>query len=165
MNKVEFHLNDYVINENNKICRVIGTRLLPCEDFIEEPTQLLTIMWRENKDERSVSHVEEVPAIKVYGWSWTLDVLNRIGFKKGESLNTVVFRDMISRRSIVIDRTDGSLYAFKSSRHIMMDFVYVDYVHDIQHVFETAGIEFPNLSAWLFVENAKRKPPVRLHGA
>lgn len=164
MKKVQFHLNDYVVNENNKVCRVVGTRLMPCEDFIEEPSQMITIMWREDKEGKSVSHVKEVPAVKVWGWSFTLDILTKIGFKKGESLNTVVFRDPETRRSIVIDRTDGTLYAFKCSRHIMMDFIYVDFIHDIQHAFETAGIEFPNLSGWLFNENAKRKPPVKLHG-
>mgnify|MGYP003449679899 FL=1 len=146
MKKAEFHLNDYVVNEDNKVCRVVGTRFEPCAS-VEQPSQLVTIMWHEYdyKQGKSVSHVKEVPAIKVFGWSFTLDILNKIGFKKGEWLDTVVFRDPETHRSIVIDRTDGSLYAF-SRGHFIMDLFYVDFVHDIQHVFETAGIEFPNLS-------------------
>lgn len=163
MKKAEFNLSDYVINEDNKICKVVGTRWTPCADYIEQPTQMLTLLWWEDKDGAITPHLKEVSAIQVFGWSYTVSILNMIGFKKGETLNTMVYRDPTTRRSIVIDRTDGSIYVFKCSRHIMLDFVYVDYVHDIQHVFDTAGIEFPSLSQWLLAENAKRKPPVKLH--
>lgn len=163
MNKIEYRLNDYVINEANKICRVVGTRLIPVEDFIEQPTQMLTLTWREDKDGKSVTHVEEVDALKVQQWGFNMAVLTAIGFKKGEGMHMLVYRDAVSRRSIVIDRIDGSVYVFLSSRHIMKDFTFVDAVHEIQHVFDEADVEFPNLSSWLFTENAKRKPPVRLH--
>lgn len=162
MKKVEYRLNDYVLNEANKVCKVVGTRLIPCEDFLERPTQMLTLIWREDKDGKSVTHVEEVDALSVQRWGLKMSVLTTIGFK-GEGMHTVVYRDFVSKRSIVIDRTDGSVYVFLSSRHVMKDFTFVDAVHELQHVFDEADIEFPNLSSWLFTENAKRKPPVKLH--
>lgn len=163
MKKVEYRLNDYVLNEANKICRVVGTRLTPYSEFTAESTQMLTMTWREVRDGKVVMHVEDVEANKVYPWSFNMNNLTTIGFKKGDSLHTVVYFDVVSKRSIVIDRTDGSVYAFLCSRHIMMDFVHVDAVHELQHVFDAADIEFPNLSGWLLTENAKRKPPVKLH--
>lgn len=163
MKKIEYHLNDYVISEDNKICRVVETRLVPYLDFIEEPTQILTLLWRENLPDKSVDRVINVSSNKVIGWSFTRAVLERIGFKKGESATTMVYRDLTERRTIVIDGSDGSIYVFKNSRYIMLDFTFVDYVHDIQHVFEAVGVEFPNLSEWLYLENQKRKPPVKIH--
>ena len=162
MKNAEFHLNDYVINEDNKICKVVGTRLGPSY-YTEQPEQMLTIIWWEEKEGKSVSFVKEVPAIRVIGWSFTLAVLERIGFKKGNSATTMVYRDPTKRRTIIIDRSDGSIYVYKNSRYIMLDFTFVDYVHDIQHVFETVGVEFPDLSGWMYPENQKRKPPVKLH--
>lgn len=162
MKKVEYRLNDYVLNEANKVCRVVGTRLIHYADSIEEPTQMLTMTWREVRDGKVVMHVVSAEDNKVNPWSFTLAVLTAIGFKRATS-HTVVYRDYVSKRSIVIDRTDGSVYAFLCSRHIIMDFVHVDAVHELQHVFEAADIEFPNLSGWLLTENAKRKPPVKLN--
>lgn len=163
MKKVEYHLNDYVINDDNKICKVVGTRLSPCNVIIDEPKQMLTLFWQEEKDGKCLNRVQEVEALKVCGWEWSLSILTAIGFKKGESLHTLVFNDRSSKKSIVFDRTDGSVYVFKSSRHIMMDFMYADYVHDIQHIFDQANVVFPNLYGWLYVENARRKPPVKLN--
>ena len=162
MTKVEYHLNDYVINEDNKICKVVGTRFVPCDVYMAQSTQLLTLLWWEDKGGSLVSHLKEVSSVHVYGWSFTVSILEKIGFKKGESVNTMVYRDPVTRNSIVIDRTDGSVYAFKCNRHIMLDYVYADYVHDIQHIFDTVGIDFPCLDQWLLAENAKRKPPVKL---
>lgn len=163
MKKVEYRLNDYVINEDNKICRVVGTGLYSYAENITYPSQSLTLLWREVKGDKPVMHVDVVDASKVRPWSFNLAILTAIGFKQSEGMHTVVYRDAASRRSIVIDRLDGSVYVFLSSRHIMMDFVLVDAVHEIQHVFDAADVEFPNLSSWLFIENAKRKPPVKLH--
>ena len=163
MKKVEYRLNDYVINEENKICRVVGTRLTSTSEFTYQQTQMLTLCWRDVQNGGPVVHVDEVEASKVQRWGFNMAVLTAIGFKKGESLHTVVYRDIVSRRSIVIDRTDGSAYVLLSSRHIMRDFAFVDAVHEIQHVFDDADIEFPNLSAWLIIENAKRTPPVKPH--
>lgn len=160
MMKVEYRLNDYVVNGANKICKVVGTRFKQHENI---PTQMVTLEWQEDKDGRVVTHTEEVEATEVIRWSFNMVILTAIGFKKGESLHTVVYRDRTSKRSIVIDRTDGSLYAFLNSRHIMMDFVYVDAVHEIQHAFDAADIEFPRLDGWLYNLNKQRKPPVKLH--
>ena len=159
MKKVEYRLNDYVINESNKVCKVVGTRF---KQHVNMPTQMVTLEWHEDKDGKVVTHIEEVEATEVIRWSFNMIILTAIGFKKGESLHTVVYRDSASKRSIVIDRTDGSVYAFLCSRHIMMDFVYVDAVHEIQHAFDAADIEFPCLDGWLFSLNKMRKPPIKL---
>ena len=161
MKKVMYHLNDYIVNAENKICRIIGTRLDDSKDP-DFPQQFITTLWVEGN---GIKHIEEVNSTSVSWLEPTKAMLTKLGFHDREGLGTMVYRDLVTNRSLVIDRTDYSMYGYCSKRHIVLDYMVVEGVHDIQHAFDTMGIDFPCLDHVFFFDNMKRKPPIRLHNS
>ena len=163
MKKVMYHLNDYVVNAENKICRIVGTRL----DYQdpESSIQYVTTLWVEVDDAGPIRHLEEVDSGLVSRLEYNRALLTKIGFHDGEGAGTMVYRNMANHRTLIIDRTDGSMYGYCAKRHIMLDHVYAESVHDIQHAFDAIGIDFPCLDNAFIFENMRRVPPIRLHNS
>lgn len=63
----------------------------------------------------------------------TQKMLAPFGFRKGCDRNTFSHIDFVKRHVIHIDWQDQSVKIFKAS-HIALDFVYVDNVHELQHI-------------------------------
>lgn len=145
MNKVEFHLDDYVITPDKELGRVYGVL-----QVWDDKTKAIVNRYHVKIIESTLkaSRKRRFIGTQLKGISINQRILLAIGFKR---VNEDMFRyeDMESRKYIVIDYTDCSVTAFKCGRHIMVDFVHVDFIHDIQHLFEHLQIEFPSLLMYL----------------
>ncbi len=147
MNKVEFHINDYVITPDKEIGRICGVL-----QVWDEKTESIVNRYHVKIIEGTLEFVKmrkrHFLGTQLKGISINRRILLAIGFKR---VNEDMFRyeDMESRKYIVIDYTDFSVTAFKCGRHIMVDFVHVDFIHDIQHLFEHLQINFPFIQMYL----------------
>ena len=144
MNKAEFHIGDYVITPQKECGRIYGV----LEEWDGE-NQLFVYRYHVKAiDTVLKTRKRRCIGTQLKGIPINQRVLLAIGFKR---VNEDMFRyeDMESRKYIVIDNTDCSVTAFKCGRHIMVDFVYVDFIHDIQHLFEHLQIPFPSLLLYL----------------
>lgn len=93
--------------------------------------------------------------------SLTQKLLMPFGFKKGPELTTFIKIPSDRRFCINIDWQDQSVRVYKAG-HIALDFVYVDYVHELQHIVDDwldDKVSMETLSSYLTVKE-KRK----LHG-
>ena len=147
MNKVEFHIDDYVITPDKEIGRIYGVL-----QVWDEKKESVVNRYHVKIIDRGIDYVKfrkrHYLGTQLKGISINRRILSAIGFKR---VNEDMFRyeDAESRKYIVIDYTDFSVTAFKCGRHIMVDFVHVDFIHDIQHLFEHLQIKFPFLQMYL----------------
>ena len=144
MNKVEFHLNDYVMTPDKECGRIYGA----LQVWDSEKESMVNRYHVKIAESVLKTRRRRYVGTELKGIPINQRVLLAIGFKR---VNEDMFRyeDMKSRKYIVIDYTDCSVTAFKCGRHIMVDFVYVDFIHDIQHLFEHLQIPFPSLLLYL----------------
>ena len=150
MNKAEFHIGDYVMTPDKECGRIYGVLQL-------WDAEKVSFVYRYHvKIIESVLKTRQRRYVgtQLKGIPINQRVLLTIGFKR---VNEDMFRyeDLESRKYIVIDYTDCSVTAFKCGRHIMVDFVHVDFIHDIQHLFEHLHIPFP--SFLMYLSNLRKK--------
>lgn len=144
MNKAEFHIDDYVITPQKECGRIYGV----LQEWDDEKQSFVYRYHVKTIESVLKTRKRRCIGIQLKGIPINQRILAAIGFKR---VNEDMFRyeDMKSRKYIVIDYTDFSVTAFKCGRHIMVDFVHVDFIHDIQHLFEHLKIEFPSLLMYL----------------
>lgn len=144
MNKAEFHIDDYVITPQKECGRIYGV----LQEWDGEKQSFVYRYHVKTIETVLKTRKRRCVGTELKGIPINQRVLLAIGFKR---VNEDMFRyeDMESRKYIVIDYTDCSVTAFKCGRHIMVDFVHVDFIHDIQHLFEHLQISFPSLQMYL----------------
>lgn len=147
MNKAEFHIDDYVITPDKEIGRIYGV-LQVWDEKTESIVNRYHVKIIETNPDFLKMRNRHFLGTQLRGISLNQRLLLAIGFKK---VNEDMFRyvDVETLKYIVIDYTDMSVTAFKCGRHIMVDFVHVDFIHDIQHLFEHLQIKFPFLQLYL----------------
>lgn len=143
-----FRINDYVLLPTGDIGRVIG---IDVKEYLDEDTCFTTykVCWSEwFADQPCKRHVRD------YGWSelgfvdLNASILKRIGFKAVAGQGTYRYQDLVCRKTVVYDGSDASLTVFKPSKHPILDFMYADFVSDMQHHFSAVDIVFPFLDTY-----------------
>lgn len=152
MNNGEFHIDDYVITPQKECGRIYGV----LQELDGEKKSFVYRYHVKTIEGVNKSRKRRCIGTQLKGIPINIRVLLAIGFKR---VNEDMFRyeDMESLIYVVIDYTDLSVTAFKCGRHLMVDFVHVDFVHDIQHLFEHLHIQFPSLQMLVYLNKLRFK--------
>lgn len=140
-----FRINDYVLLPTGDIGRVIRIDVKESHDTGIHCTTY-KVCWPECFVDQPVSwNVRDCESGELGFVDLNASILKTIGFKAVAGQSTCRYQDPVSRKTVVYDRSDASLTVFLNSRHVTIDFMFADYVSDIQHLFSTVGIKFPFL--------------------
>lgn len=150
MKQPQLMINDYVIY-NQRVVRVIGM-LVTERKGGSEINVSYDVTWVERDSEGMCRQIDSVEASKLHAIDATQKILLKIGFKC-VGYDTYNYNDVETRKVVVINRVDNSMYVCKHGNYRLLDFGYADFVSDVQHAFGASGIDFPYLDLY-FAEHA-----------
>ena len=145
MIKQTFRINDYVLLPTGDIGRIVGIDVIENLDGDICFTTYKVCWYEWFADQPCKWHVSDYASGEFGFVDLNANILKTIGFKPVAGQSTYRYQDLVSRKTIVYDRLDASLTVFKPSKHPILDFMYADYVSDLQHHFSAVDIEFPFL--------------------
>lgn len=151
MKQPQFIINDYAVY-NQKVVRVTGIAVADSNNG-KEISVIYTVTWLERDSEGWGRRYDFVEATSLHSLDATQKILLKIGFKV-VGFDKYNYCDFVTRKVAVIERADDSMYVYKHGEYRLLDFVYADFVSDIQHAFASTEIDFPNLDLY-FAEHAK----------
>lgn len=140
-----FRINDYVLLPTGDIGRVIG---IDVKENLDADTSLTTykVCWTEwFVDQPCKWRVKDYGFGELRFVDLNASILKVIGFKAVAGQSTYRYHDLVCRKTVVYDSSDASLTVFKPSKHPILDFMYADFVSDMQHHFSAVDIVFPFL--------------------
>lgn len=151
MKQPQYIVNDYAVY-NQRVVRVIGMLVTEKKGGAEISVSY-DVTWVERDSEGMCRQFDTVEAPKLHTIDVTQKILLKIGFKV-VGYDKYHYHDVTTRRTVVINRVDNSMYVCKHGDYRNLDFVYADYVSDVQHAFASTDIDFPYLDLY-FAEHAK----------
>lgn len=143
-----FRINDYVLLPTGDIGRVIG---IDVKEDLYEGASLTTykVCWTEFFiDQPCKWNVRDCESGELGFVDLNASILKKIGFKVVAGQGTYRYQDLVCRKTVVYDSSDASLTVFKPSKHPILDFMYADFVSDMQHHFSAVDIVFPFLDTY-----------------
>lgn len=147
-----FRINDYVLLPTGDIGRVIR---IDVKENYDRDIVTYKVCWYEWCADQPW-HEGNYESGELGFVDLNTSILKAIGFKVVAGQSTCRYQDSVSRKTVVYDRSDASLTVFLNSRHVAIDFMFADYVSDIQHLFSAVGIALPFLDLY-FSELAFKK--------
>lgn len=159
MRQPKFQINDYVVITTGVTGRVVGVML----DMERDTTVYNVRCVKVDENNLLRSSVVCVEITELTELDFNAEILRQMGFKKEVQNKYRYYSAEPSRMVIDIDYADNAVTALRYGRKIVLDYVYADYVSDLQHIFEALEIDFPNLDAYIAYKCRPRKK-VYLHG-
>lgn len=152
MTEQKFRINDYVLLPTGDIGRITG---IDVKENYDRDTITYKVCWYEWCADQPWNEGNYESG--EFGFvDLNASILKAMGFKRVAGQSTYRYQDLASRKTVVYDSLDASLTVFKPSKHPILDFMYADYVSDMQHHFSAVGIAFPFLDLY-FSELAFKK--------
>lgn len=152
MTEQKFRINDYVLLPTGNVGRITGIDVL--ENY-DKDIITYKVCWYEWCADQPW-HVKNYESGEFGFVDLNASILKAIGFKHAAGQSMYRYHDLASRKTVVFDGSDASLTVFKPSSHPILDFMYADYVSDMQHHFSAVDIAFPFLDLY-FSELAFKK--------